>query len=142
MQVRIPPGVEQGTRLRLRGEGEVGRFGGPPGDLYLEVQVAPHPFFTRQGRNLSYQTTLSFVSAALGAEISVPTMNGNVGLTIPPGTQAGAVFRLPGEGVPDLHNSRRGDLLVEVALQTPTGLTLRQEELLQEFLRLEDGQEL
>jgi molecular chaperone DnaJ len=139
MQVRIPPGVDQGTRLRLRGEGEAGRFGGPPGDLYIEVQVAPHPHLSRRGRDLFYGTELSFVEAALGWRITVPTLNGKeASLTIPPGTQSGQIFRLPGEGLPDLKTGTRGDILVEVTLKTPTGLTPRQEELLKEFLRLEE----
>ena len=137
MQVRIPPGVDNGTRLRLRGEGEAGRFGGPPGDLYIEVQVTPHPFLTRQGRNLLYRTDLSFVDAALGKEISVPTLNGQAPLIIPAGTQSGAVFTLKGEGLPDLKTKQRGNLLVEIGLKTPTQLTPRQEKLLKEFLGLE-----
>jgi molecular chaperone DnaJ len=138
MHIRIPPGVDKGTRLRLRGEGEAGRFGGPPGDLYIEVQVTPHPLFTRQGRNLHYQTPLSFVAAALGTEITVPTLNGQpANLRIPAGTQNGAVFTVKGEGIPDLKNNRRGNLVVEVQLKTPAHLSPRQEELLKEFLRLE-----
>ncbi len=137
MQVRIPPGVEEGTRLRLRGEGEAGRFGGPPGDLYLEVAIKPHPLFTRQGKNLHYKATLSFVDAALGAELKVPTLDAYATLKVPPGTQNGAVFAIRGEGVPDLRNSHRGDLIVELALETPTNLSPRQQELLREFLRLQ-----
>jgi len=138
MQVRIPPGVDNGTRLRLRGEGEAGRFGGPPGDLYIDVQVTLHPFLSRQGRDLLHRIDLSFVDAALGREITVPTLNGEAPLTIPAGTQSGEVFSLQGEGLPDLRTKKRGNLLVEVALKTPTHLTPRQEELLQEFLRSED----
>jgi molecular chaperone DnaJ len=137
MQVRIPPGVDTGTRLRLRGEGEAGRFGGPPGDLYIEVQVTPHPFLRRRGRDLYFQTELSFVEAALGWQIIIPTLNGEAPLTIPPGTQSGEVFSLTGEGLPDLKSRKRGDLLVEVSLKTPTNLTPHQEELLKEFLTLE-----
>lgn len=138
MKVRIPPGVDNGNRLRLRGEGEAGRFGGPSGDLYIEVQVVPHPSLTRRGRDLLYRTDLSFVEAALGWEIVVPTLNGQASLVIPPGTQSGAVFSLKGEGLPDLKSKKRGDLLVEVSLQTPTNLTPRQEELLKEFLQSEN----
>jgi molecular chaperone DnaJ len=138
MQVRIPPGVDSGTRLRLRGEGEAGRFGGPPGDLFIEVQIEPHPFLSRRGRDLLFRTELSFVEAALGWEISVPTLNGEAPFNIPPGTQSGAVFSLTGEGLPDLKHRKRGDLLVEVSLKTPTNLTPRQEELLQEFLNLDN----
>ncbi len=137
VQLRIPPGVDHGTRLRLRGEGETGRFGGPPGDLYIEVKVSPHPLFTRQGQSLHYQTHLSFVAATLGAEVEVPTLNGVAKLHIPPGTQPGATFRLQGEGLPDLRGARRGDLVVEVVLKTPLHLSTRQEELLKEFLALE-----
>jgi molecular chaperone DnaJ len=139
MQVRIPPGVDSGTRLRLRGEGEAGRFGGPPGDLYIDVQVTPHPVLSRRGRDLLYQTELSFVEAALGWEITVPTLNGDAPFKIPPGTQSGAVFSLSGEGLPDLKNRKRGDLLVEVSLITPPNLTPRQEELLKEFLNLDSS---
>jgi molecular chaperone DnaJ len=142
IHVRIPPGVDHGTRLRLRGEGEAGRNGGPPGDLYIEVQLAPHLVFTREGQNLHYQAPLSFVAAALGTEITVPKLNGKpVKLNVPPGTQNGAVFSIAGEGLPDLKNSRRGDLVVEVQLKTPDNLTLRQEELLKEFLRLQSCDE-
>jgi molecular chaperone DnaJ len=137
MQVRIPPGVDNGTRLRLRGEGEAGRHGGPAGDLYIEVQIAPHPFLRRRGRDLLYQTDLSFVEAALGWEVIVPTLNGDAPLTIPAGTQSGEVFSLTGEGLPDLKSRKRGDLLVEVALKTPTNLTPHQEELLKAFLSSE-----
>lgn len=137
MTVRIPPGVDQGTRLRLRGEGEPGRFGGPPGDLFLEVHLTPHPLFTRKGRDLHYRTHLSFVLAALGTQITVPTLNGQAPLEIPPGTQSGESFRLAAQGVPDLRNARRGDLVVEVQLQTPAILNSQQEKLLREFLRLE-----
>jgi molecular chaperone DnaJ len=137
MQVRIPPGVDTGTRLRLRGEGEAGRYGGPPGDLYIEVQVTPHPFLSRRGRDLLYRTELSFVEAALGWEVIVPTLNGDAPLAIPRGTQSGEVFSLHGEGLPDLKSRKRGDLLVEVSLKTPTDLTAHQEELLKEFLNSE-----
>jgi len=137
MQVRIPSGVDSGTRLRLRGEGEAGRFGGPPGDLYIDVQVAPHPYLNRRGRDLLYQTELSFVQAALGWQITVPTLNGSASVNIPPGTQSGEFFSLSGEGLPDLKSKKRGNLLVEVSLKTPTQLTPRQEELLKEFLASE-----
>jgi|UniRef100_A0A7V6DQ20 molecular chaperone DnaJ len=137
MQIRIPPGMDNGNRLRLRGEGEASRSGGPPGDLFIEVKVAPHPTLTRRGRDLIYRADLSFVEAALGWTITIPTLNGQATLSIPPGTQSGAVFSIKGEGLPDLKSQNRGDLLVEVSLHTPTHLTPRQEELLREFLRLE-----
>jgi molecular chaperone DnaJ len=134
IQVRIPPGVDTGTRLRLRGEGEAGRQGGPAGDLYIEVQVAPHPLLRRRGRDLLYRTELSFVEAALGWQVVIPTLNGDAPLAIPAGTQSGDIFSLAGAGLPDLKSLKRGDILVEVALKTPTNLTSHQEELLKEFL--------
>ncbi|MCL4501677.1 MAG: molecular chaperone DnaJ [Deltaproteobacteria bacterium] len=137
MQVRIPPGVDTGTRLRLRGEGEAGIMGGPPGDLYLEVQIAPHPLFTRQERDLHYRAALSFVEAALGVNITIPTLNSQTRLAVPPGTQPGAAFRIPGQGLPGLKGKSWGDLVVEVALETPTLLTSQQKKLLQEFLKLQ-----
>jgi len=142
MQVRIPRGVDVDTRLRLRGEGEAGAQGGPPGDLYIEVQIAPHPLFSRQGKNLLYRAQLSFVEAALGTEIEVPTLSSSSRLAIPPGTQSGATFRLPGEGLPGVRGHSRGDLVVEVQLKTPTRLTSRQEKLLQEFLKLSGESEM
>jgi molecular chaperone DnaJ len=138
VSLRIPPGVDTGTRLRLRGEGEAGAAGGPPGDLYIEVQVAAHDLFTREGKNLQYRTQLSFVEAALGSEVEIPTLNSQTRLTIPSGTQPGATFRIPGEGIPSLRGNSRGDLVVEVELKTPTNLTRRQEELLKEFLKLSE----
>ena len=135
LQVRIPPGVDTGTRLRLRGEGEAGTLGGPPGDLYLEVQIAPHPIFTRQERDLHYRASLSFVEATLGTAINVPTLNSHKRLTVPAGTQTGATFRVPGEGLPGLKGKGRGDLVVEMALETPANLSPQQKKLLQEFLK-------
>ena len=138
LQVRIPPGVDSGTRLRLRGEGEAGTLGGPPGDLYLEVEIAPHPIFTRQERDLHYRAQLSFVEAALGAAVTIPTLNSRRRLEVPPGTQSGAAFRIQGEGLPGLKGKGRGDLVVEMALETPTQLTSEQEKLLQKFLKLQN----
>ena len=140
VQVRIPPGVDNGVRLRLRGEGEAGAAGGPPGDLYVEIQIAPHDLFTREGKDLQYRAQLSFVEAALGSEVEIPTLNSSARLHIPSGTQNGAVFRVPGEGLPGLRGNSRRDLLVEVELKTPTALTPKQEKLLKEFLKL-SGQE-
>ncbi len=137
LQVRIPPGVDNGTRLRLRGEGEAGARGGPAGDLYLEVQIAPHPIFTRKERDLHYLAHLSFVDAALGAAVTVPTLNSQKLLQVLAGTQPGAAFRIPGEGVPGLRGKSRGDLVVTVALSTPTRLGSQQKRLLEEFLKLQ-----
>lgn len=137
LQVRIPPGVDTGTRLRLRGEGEAGTLGGPPGDLYLEVQIAPHPRFTRKGKNLHFKSQLSFVEAALGTEIEVPTLTAQTRLTIPPGTQTGSTFHIAGKGLPGLRGKGLGDLVVQVELYNPIRLSPAQKRLLEEFLRLE-----
>jgi molecular chaperone DnaJ len=138
LQVHIPPGVDTGTRLRLRGEGEVGTQGAPPGDLYLEMCVAPHPIFTRKHRDLFYRAQISFVEAALGTAVEVPTLTAPTRLTIPPGTQPGATFRISGLGLPGLRGKSPGDLVVVVDLQTPTQLSEHQKQLLKEFLRLKD----
>ena len=138
MQVRIPPGVDTGTRLRLRGEGEAGTHGAPPGDLYLEMCVAPHPIFTRKHQDLYYRAQISFVEAALGREVEVPTLTASTRLAILPGTQPGATFRIPGLGLPGLRGKAPGDLVVVVDLQTPTQLSEQQKQLLQEFLRLKN----
>jgi len=138
LQVHIPPGVDTGTRLRLRGEGEAGTFGAPPGDLYLEVCVAPHPVFTRKHKDLYYRVPVSFVEAALGTEVEVPTLTDPTRLVIPPGTQPGATLRIPGRGLPGLRGKAAGDLVVVVDLQTPTRLSEQQKQLLQEFLKLKD----
>ena len=134
--MHIPPGVDTGTRLRLRGEGEAGTHGAPPGDLYLEVCVAPHPIFTRKHQDLYYRAQISFVEAALGTEVEVPTLTASTRLAIPPGTQPGATLRLPGLGLPGLRGKSPGDLVVVVDLQTPTQLSEQQKQLLQEFLSL------
>jgi len=141
LQVRIPPGVDKGTRLRLRGEGEAGRMGGEDGDLYIEVQIAPHPLFTRKGTDLYYHARLSFVEATLGTEIQVPTLESQTRLEIPSGTQPGTTFRVRDKGLPGLRNKSRGDLVVVVDLKTPTGLSTKQRKLLRELLLLEETAE-
>ena len=139
LSVKIPPGVETGSRLRLVGEGEPGVHGGPPGDLYIVITVKPHERFTREGDDLRCVHTISFPQAALGADITIPTLNGSAQLHIPPGTQSGQVFRIRGKGVPHIRGRGTGDLLVEIRVQTPTHLTPRQRELL-EALALEMGE--
>ncbi len=137
LSIKIPPGVDTGSRLRLVGEGEAGIRGGPPGDLYVVLHVQPHEFFERDGDDLICKVPISFCQAALGAEIQVPTLDGTEKLKIPRGTQTGEVFKLKGFGVPDFRTGRKGNLLVQVIVRTPTKLTKEQEALLREFARLE-----
>ncbi len=134
--VRVPAGVDSGTRLRLRGEGESGVHGGPPGDLYVVISVEADHTFRRQGQDLVHTCRISFPQAALGVRLEVPSLDGPVTLAIPKATQSGTVLRLPGKGMPYLGQSRRGDLLVEVIVETPTRLNDRQKELLEEFERI------
>jgi molecular chaperone DnaJ len=142
LQVHIPAGVDTGTRLRLRGEGEAGTLGAPPGDLYLEICIAPHPIFTRKRRDLYYRAQVSFVAAALGTAVEVPTLDEPTRVVIPPGTQPGATLRIPGRGMSGLRGKPPGDLVVVVDLQTPTRLSEQQKQLLQEFLRLKNSGEM
>lgn len=137
--VKIPGGVDSGSRLRLNGEGEAGAYGGPPGDLYVFIYVEPHEFFKRDQTNIMCQIEISFVQAALGHTLEVPTLNGNKTLQVPKGTQPGDVFRFKGEGIPSLRSNRRGDQLVQVAIKTPVGLSKKQESLLKEFAKLESN---
>lgn len=139
--VHIPPGVDDGTQLRLAGQGEPGINGGPPGDLYILLRVKPHPFFEREGQDIFCEVPITFVQAALGDEIEVPTLRGKVKLKIPAGTQTGTSFRLKGKGVPANRGNREGDQHVRVRVVTPTSLTERQKELLREFAAL-SGDEL
>ena len=136
LQVRIPPGVDTGTRLRVPGEGEAGTQGNPPGDLYVVLTAGEHPFFERHDRDLSCTVPLSFWQAALGAEIPIPTLQGEETLKIPQGTQTGAVFRIRSRGFPDLDGRGRGDLYVQVKVQTPTRLTSEQRQLLQQLAEI------
>lgn len=136
LQVRIPPGVDTGTRLRVPGAGEAGKQGSPPGDLYVVLTVGEHLFFERHDRDLSCTVPLSFWQAALGAEIPIPTLQGEETLKIPQGTQTGAVFRIRSHGFPDLDGRGRGDLYVQVKVQTPTRLTSEQRQLLQQLAEI------
>ncbi len=139
VSVKIPSGVDTGTRLRLAGEGESGTLGGPCGDLYVYINVKPHDFFKRNNNNIICQVPISFVQAALGADIDVPTLTGEKKLHIPKGTQPGEVFRFKGEGIPHLRGYGRGDQIMQVLVKTPTGLTKKQEAILKEFARLESA---
>ncbi|MCI0467418.1 MAG: molecular chaperone DnaJ [Beijerinckiaceae bacterium] len=134
LSVNVPPGVEDGTRIRLGGEGEAGAKGGPAGDLYIFVSTKPHRFFQRDGADLFCRVPISMVQAALGAEVSVRTLDGGVGkIKIPAGTQSGKQFKLRSKGMPVLRSRETGDLYMEVAVETPQNLTKRQRELLAEF---------
>jgi len=133
VHVKIPPGVDNGSRLRLQGEGEEGIHGGHAGDLYVFIHVEPHEFFQREDTNIVCEIPLSYTQAALGANLEVPTLEGKRTLTIPRGTQSGEVFMLKGEGVRNLRGYGRGDQYVRVVVKTPTNLSARQEELLREL---------
>ncbi len=138
VSLKIPAGVDNGSRLRLTGEGEPGMNGGPPGDLYVFLHIRPHNFFERRNNDVICSIELSFIQAALGDEVTVPTLTGEETLKIPKGTQYGDTFRLAGQGVPSLRNaSVRGDQIVQVALKTPKHINKHQEDLLKEFVRLE-----
>lgn len=133
IQVTIPAGVEEGTRIRYQGEGDAGRQGGPSGDLYIVLSVKPHAFFERDGNDLHCVVPISFPQAALGDEITIPTLEGDTVLKIPEGTQSGKEFRIRGKGVPYLNEHGRGDLVVQVVVQTPKKLTKVQKELLRQL---------
>ena len=133
IQVKVPAGVETKSRLRISGEGEAGVRGGPRGDLYVDIYVKPHDFFTRHGVNILCEVPVHFVQAALGAEIEVPTLTGTTALKIPAGTQTGKVFRLKGKGIASLRDGGIGDEEVKVVVETPTHLSDKQKELLKQF---------
>ncbi len=133
LEVKIPAGIDTGMRLRQSGYGEAGINGGPPGDLYVEIRIKPHPIFQREGDDLHCEMPISITTAALGGEIDVPTLDGIAKLRIPPGTQTGKVFRLRGKGIRNVRNQGVGDLLCHVVGETPVNLTERQKELLREF---------
>ncbi len=137
LAVNIPPGVEDGTRIRLAGEGEAGVRGGPSGDLYIFLSIAAHTFFQRDGADLHCRVPVSMVTAALGGEFELPTIDGsNSRVKIPPGTQSGRRFRLAAKGMPVLRSKQSGDMYVQVMVETPQNLTKRQRELLLEFEQL------
>ncbi|MBL4766619.1 MAG: molecular chaperone DnaJ [Rhodobacteraceae bacterium] len=139
LNVNIPAGVETGTRIRLAGEGEAGMRGGPPGDLYIFVEVAAHELFERDGVNLYCRVPVSMANAALGGAIEVPTIDGGRGrVQIPAGSQSGRQMRLRGKGIPALRGGAVGDMFIELAVETPVNLTSRQTELLREFMELSE----
>ncbi|MTW17507.1 molecular chaperone DnaJ [Rhodoplanes serenus] len=137
LSVNIPPGVEDGTRIRLASEGEAGIRGGPAGDLYIFLSIAPHAFFQRDGADLHCRVPISMVTAALGGDFEVPTIDGGkTRVKVPDGTQSGRRFRLTGKGMPVLRSKQMGDMYVQVVVETPQSLTKRQRELLTEFEKL------
>jgi len=133
VEVNVPAGVEDGTRMRYQEQGDAGVNGGPAGDLYVVLHVKAHPFFEREGKDLFCSVPVSFAQAALGAEITIPTLDGEYKLKVPEGTQSGTVLRVRGKGVPSIRGGGKGDLHVQVRVQTPGKLTKRQRELLAEL---------
>lgn len=133
LSVKVPPGVDDGDRIRLSGEGEAGRNGGPPGDLYVEIRVNPHKIFTREGPDLACEVPISITTAALGGEVELPTLEGHVSLKVPAGTQSGKTFRLRNKGVITVRDRHKGDLFARVVVETPVNLTEEQKKLLQKF---------
>ncbi|ENH97518.1 chaperone protein DnaJ [Gracilibacillus halophilus YIM-C55.5] len=133
IQINIPAGIDHGQQIRVAGKGEEGVNGGPPGDLYVVVQVQPHEFYEREGDHIFCEMPVTFTQAALGDEVEVPTVHGRVKLKIPAGTQNGKTFRLKGKGAPNVHGQGHGDQHVRIRVVTPTNLTDRQKELLREF---------
>ncbi|MBM7855710.1 molecular chaperone DnaJ [Desulfohalotomaculum tongense] len=136
IHVKIPAGVDNGSRIRLAGEGEHGAAGGPPGDLYIFISVRPHKIFKRDGNDIFCEVPINFAQAALGDEITVPTLDGEAELKVPAGTQTGTIFRMRGKGIPYINGGGRGDQHVRVKVVTPTKLSERQKELLREFAAL------
>jgi len=141
VNAKIPGGVDTGSRLKLRGEGELGGMGGPPGDLYVLIEVGEHPIFVRDGIDVVCDVPVSFTQAALGTELRVPTLEGEAKVKVPAGTQSGHQLRLRGRGVPDLQGYGRGDQVVRIVIETPRKLSARQRELLEEFARI-SGEEV
>jgi molecular chaperone DnaJ len=138
VSVKIPAGVHEGQGVRVSEEGEPGRYGGPRGDLYCYVRIKPHEFLERDGNDLIAAVPISFTQASLGATIEVPSLDGMKELKIPAGTQHGSVFRIKGQGLPDLRTRRTGDELVQIMVEIPTKLNPKQEELLREFAKTEN----
>ncbi len=133
ISLKVPPGVDTGDRSRLRGKGNAGRRGGPSGDLMVEMNVRPHPFYTRDGGDLHCRYPISFTTAALGGEVEVPTLTGSVKIKIPAGTQSGRIFRLNGRGVKPARGGRKGHLFCHAEVETPVELNRAQRRLLKEF---------
>jgi molecular chaperone DnaJ len=136
LTVDIPAGVDDGYSVLLEGEGDLGLYGGPPGDLYLTLSVKPHGLFRREGNDILCELPINFVQAALGDEIDVPSLNGNISLKIPPGTQSGKVLRLKGKGIPNIKGRGKGDFLIKIQVVTPQGLDKNQRHLFEELAKV------
>ena len=139
IEVKIPAGAETGTNLRVAGEGEAGEAGAPNGDLYVIIHVKEHPIFERDGNDIYYKETISFIKAALGGEIDVPTLDGKAKLKIPAGTQPGTIFKMQGKGIAYLHGYGEGDELVEVTVKIPEKLSKKQKDILKSFEKAKKG---
>lgn len=140
INVDLPAGVDTGSRLRVAGEGEPGDGGGPRGDLYIYIEVMPDEIFVREGNDVICEVPITFIQAALGTTLRVPTLRGEAELKIPPGTQSGQLFRMRNQGVPDLRGYRQGDQIIKIQVETPTKLTREQRDLLEKFQALTDHQ--
>ena len=142
LSVDIPPGVDTGTRIRLSGKGEAGQRGAPPGDLYIFIHVKQHPLFEREGTTLATRVPVSFTTASLGGSVDIPDLDGSTNkVDIPAGIQSGKQLRVRGAGMPVLQGRGRGDVVVEIKVETPTKLSRRQKEILEEFRETETGEE-
>ena len=142
LSINVPPGVDEGTRIRLTGEGEAGPRGAPPGDLYVFIHVAKHPIYTREGNTLHARAPISFTTAALGGEIDIPGLDGTRHpIKVNAGTQSGREVRHRGAGMPVLQGRGNGDLVVHIVVEMPTKLSARQREILEEFRATETGDE-
>jgi len=136
ISINVPAGIDNGQTISLRGEGEPGTMGGPPGDLYVSIRVKPHPIFKREGYDVICEIPITFTQAALGAEIEIPTLEGTMKFNIPEGTQTGTVFRLKNKGIKHLRSSTKGDQLIKVNVEVPTKLSAKQKELLRQFAEI------
>lgn len=137
--VKVPAGVDDDSRLKLRGEGEAGQRGGPPGDLYVVLHVATHPIFVRDGAHIVCDLPVTVVRASLGGKVDVPTLDGLVKMTVPAGAQTGRLFRLRGRGALSLRGHRKGDQIVRLVVETPENLNKQQKELLREFENISEN---
>jgi len=140
IELKIPPGVDNGTRLRVAGEGEAGAGGGPPGDLYVVLHVGEHPVFSRRDDHVLCEARITFSQAALGTRLEVPTLDGDEELDVPAGTQSGTVFRLPGKGVRSIDRTGRGDQFVSVVVVTPERISPERREVLERLAELEGSE--